>query len=92
MFITYPKPIAREESKIPISHSQTILDPQIVHWDNLAFLYLSNKLIPVKGFFFSNLNLVNVVTSNNNIFTMRFNFMEPMCQQPNNSSSKKRCL
>jgi hypothetical protein len=52
MFITYPKPIAREESKIPISHSQTILDPQIVHWGNLAFLYLSNKLIPVKGFFF----------------------------------------
>jgi hypothetical protein len=56
MFITYPKPIASEEAKIPISHSQTILDPQIDHWGNLAFLYLSNKLIPVKGFSFSNLN------------------------------------
>jgi hypothetical protein len=50
MFITYPKPIASEEAEIPISHSQTMLDPQIDRWGNLAFLYLSNKLIPVKGF------------------------------------------
>jgi hypothetical protein len=57
---------ASGEAGIPISHSQTILDPQIDHWGNLAFLYLSNKLIPVKGFSFSNLNLVNV-TSNNHI-------------------------
>jgi hypothetical protein len=62
MFIIYPKPIGSEEAKI----SQTILHPQIDHWGNLAFLYLSNKLIPVKGFSFSNLNLVNV-TSNNHI-------------------------
>jgi hypothetical protein len=57
---------ASEEAKIPISHSQTILDPQIDHWGNLAFLNLSNKLIPVTGFSFSNLNLLNV-TSNNHI-------------------------
>jgi hypothetical protein len=57
---------ASEEGKIPISHSQTILDLQIDHWGNLAFLYLSNKLVPVTGFSFSNLNLVNV-TSNNHI-------------------------
>jgi hypothetical protein len=66
MFITYPKPIASEEAKIPISHSQTILDPQIDHWGNLASLYLSNKLIAVKGFSFSNLNLVNVTSNNHN--------------------------
>jgi hypothetical protein len=64
MFIIYLKPIASKEAKIPISHSQTILDPQIDHWGNLAFLYLSNKLIPVKGFSFSNLNFVNVTTNN----------------------------
>jgi hypothetical protein len=52
MFTTYPKPIAGEEAKIPISHSQTILDPQIDHWGNLAFLYLSNKLIPERDFLF----------------------------------------
>jgi hypothetical protein len=64
--LIYPKPIASEEPKIPISHSQTILDPQIDHWGNLAFLYLSNTLNPIKGFSFSNLDLVNV-TSNNHI-------------------------
>jgi hypothetical protein len=64
--LIYPKPIASEQAKIPISHSQTILDPQIDHWGNLVFLYLSNTLIPIKGFSFSNLDLVNV-TSNNHI-------------------------
>jgi hypothetical protein len=64
--LIYLKPIASEQAKIPISHSQTILDPQIDHWGNLVFLYLSNTLIPIKGFSFSNLDLVNV-TSNNHI-------------------------